>query len=78
VVVSLGVVELLGDYLSCVLLHTEWGAISLQPLTYLSRVHREKGISMAIASRTPTPNVAEAFMRKLGKPSICRIFAAQT
>ena len=29
--------------------------------------HREKGITMAIASRTPTPHVAEAFMKKLGK-----------
>lgn len=28
---------------------------------------RQKGVSMAIASRTPTPEVARAFLRKLGE-----------
>lgn len=29
-------------------------------------VHRERGVPMALASRTPTPDVARAFLKKLG------------
>ena len=29
---------------------------------------RQKGVSMALASRTPTPDVARAFLEKLGTP----------
>ena len=38
----------------------------LAPISFPWR--RAKGISMAIASRAPTPHVAEAFMKKLGEP----------
>lgn len=29
--------------------------------------YREKGVPMALASRTPTPDVARAFLKKLGE-----------
>ena len=41
--------------------------ISSRLLTKCYVASRQKGIPMAIASRTPTPHVADAFMKKLGK-----------
>lgn len=47
------------------------------PCSQTSAPHRDKGVRMAVASRTPTPPVASAFLRKLGATPDCSGTSAQ-